>query len=61
MSFIFDETVKDRQIEVPPDKDVIYHVTADGFHEWSESAGQGKLIRLASGAKATLKAELPPK
>jgi hypothetical protein len=60
MSFIFDEMVKDHQIEVPPDKDVIYHVTADGFHEWSECAGQGKLIRLASGAKETLEVELEP-
>jgi hypothetical protein len=60
LSFSFDEAVKDHQIEVPPDKDVIYHVTADGFHEWSESTGQGKLIRVTSGAKAPLEAELEP-
>jgi hypothetical protein len=57
MEFIFDD-ITVRQIEVPPDKDVIYHVTAEGFHEWGESAGEGKVIRLASGAKATLEAEL---
>ncbi len=60
LSFSFDEAVKDHQIEVPPDKDVIYHVTADGFHEWSESAGAGKVIRVSSGMKATLEAELEP-
>jgi hypothetical protein len=60
VSFSFDEAVKGHQIEVPPDKDVIYHVTADGFNEWSESAAEGKLIRVTSGAKATLEAELEP-
>lgn len=60
LSFGFDEAVKDHQIEVPPDKDVVYHVTADGFQEWSESTGQGKVIRVTSGTKITLDAQLEP-
>ena len=60
LSVSFDEATKDHQIEVPPDKDVIFRVTADGFHEWSESTGQGKLIRVTSGMKAPLEAELEP-
>jgi len=60
LSFIFDVGIKDREIELPPDKDVICHVTADGFREWSESAAQGKLIRVQSGTKGTLEAELQP-
>ncbi len=60
LSFIFDVGIKDHKIELPPDKDVICHLTADGFREWSESAGQGKLIRIQSGTKGTLEAELQP-
>lgn len=60
MSYLFDNSVTNHEIEVPPDKDVILHVTADGFHEWSESTGQGKLIRVTSGTKAWLEAELDP-
>jgi hypothetical protein len=57
-SFVFDPQVHDHDIEVPPDKDVICHVTADGFQEWNEGAGVGKVIHLASGNQMTLEAEL---
>ena len=60
ISFGFDDDVKDHEIEVPPDKDVIFHVTADGFSEWSQSTGQGKGIRVPSGTKTMLEAELEP-
>ena len=39
---------------VPPDKDLLLHVTADGFREWEESAEAGKPIRLHSGTRRTL-------
>jgi hypothetical protein len=56
----FNPMVKDYEIVVPPDKDVIVHLTADGFHEWSESAGHGKLLRVPSGTRVTLEADLEP-
>src|SRR6266568_1148621 len=58
--FEFDPMMKDHEIEIPPDRDVIFHVTADGFREWTESAGHGKLLRVPSGTDATLEVELEP-
>jgi len=60
MSFLFDPQVHNHRVEIPPDKDVIFHLTADGFHEWSESAGRGKLLRVASGIDTSLEVELRP-
>lgn len=60
ISFEFDADMKDREIMVPPDKDVVFRVTADGFHEWRESAGPGTLIRVSSGTKTMLEIELEP-
>ena len=45
---------------IPPDKDLLLHVTSDGFREWSESVGKGKLIHLASGARLKLDVRLQP-
>jgi hypothetical protein len=45
---------------VPPDKDILLHVTSGGFREWQESVGRGKPIRLASGARLTLDVPLDP-
>ena len=45
---------------LPPDKDLLLHITADGFHEWGESVGEGKLLLLASGTKRTIVAQLEP-
>lgn len=56
----FTPTVKDRDIEIPPDQDVIFYVTAEGFHEWPASAGHGKLMRVASGTQVALDVELAP-
>jgi hypothetical protein len=60
LSFLFDTQVREHDVEVPPDKDVICHVTADGFQEWSESAGTGKVIHVGSGNEMTLEADLDP-
>ncbi len=48
----------DRVILVPPDKDLLLHVTSHGFHEWDESVGKGKLIRMAAGARRTVDVQL---
>ena len=45
---------------IPPDRDVLLHVTSSGFHEWAESAGKGKLIRMPSGSHAELDVRLAP-
>jgi len=45
-------------ILIPPDKDLLLHVTSDGFREWNESVGKGKLIHLASGARLKLDVRL---
>ena len=45
---------------IPPEKNLLVHVTSDGFHEWDESTGKGKPIRLASGDQLTLDVQLEP-
>src|SRR5271155_1224664 len=45
---------------IPPDKNVLLHVTSDGYREWDESAGKGKPLHLASGARITLEIQLDP-
>jgi hypothetical protein len=45
---------------VQPDKNLLLHVTSDGFREWEESAGRGKLLRLSSGTQLTLDIQLEP-
>jgi hypothetical protein len=45
---------------VPPDRNLIIHVTADGFREWDESIGGGKPIFVPSGTRLTLAVQLEP-
>lgn len=45
-------------VVVPPEMDFLMHVTADGFHEWEESTGRGKVVRIPSGTRLTLDVEL---
>ena len=45
---------------LPPDKDVLLHVTSDGYREWTESVGRGKPLRLPSGTQVTLNVQLEP-
>jgi hypothetical protein len=49
-----------RAVLIPPDKDLLLHVTSEGFREWDESAGRGKPIRLSSGSRLTLLVQLDP-
>jgi hypothetical protein len=60
VKILFQPEIKDREIEVPPNRDCILHVTAEGFREWSESIGGGKAVRVPSGTEATLNAQLQP-
>jgi len=45
---------------IRPDKNLLLHVTSDGYREWDESAGRGKPLHLASGAQITLDIRLDP-
>ena len=49
-----------RVILIPPDKNLLLHVTSDRYREWDESAGRGKPLQLASGARITLDIQLDP-
>jgi Carboxypeptidase regulatory-like domain len=56
-----DHTCKSSElILVPPDRNLILHITAGGFREWDESAGTGKLIFVPSGTRLTLTVQLDP-
>ena len=45
---------------VPPDKSLLLHITSDGFREWNESIGKGKLINLTSGGHLKIDVRLEP-
>jgi hypothetical protein len=45
---------------VPPDKNLLLHVTSDGFREWGESVGRGKPLHLPSGTRLKLSVQLEP-
>jgi hypothetical protein len=49
-----------RAILIPPGKNLLLHVTSAGYREWDESAGSGKPLYLASGARITLDIQLEP-
>jgi len=50
----------DCAIPVPPDTDLLVHVSSTGFHEWDESAGKGKPLLVHSGARLTWDIQLEP-
>jgi len=54
LSSLFESAEQNHVVEVPPDKDVVVRITADGFQEWSEH----KVVHVPSGTQATLDAEL---
>ena len=45
---------------IPPDQDLLLHVSSDGFREWQESVGKGESIHLASGTRLKLDVQLVP-
>ena len=45
---------------LPPDKNLLIHITSDGFREWKESVGKGKLLHLTSDSQLALDVELDP-
>ena len=49
-----------RSILVPPDRNLLLHVTAEGFREWDESIGIGRPVNVPSGHRLMLDVELDP-
>ena len=45
---------------VLPDKNLLLHVTSNGFREWDESVEGGKTLNLPSGTRLTLSVQLDP-
>jgi hypothetical protein len=45
---------------IPPDKQLLVHVSSEGFQEWDESVGKGKVLLLPSGARLTWDIKLDP-
>jgi hypothetical protein len=45
---------------IPPDKDLLIHITSPRFREWDESAGRGKAIRVRPGSQLELSVQLAP-
>ena len=45
---------------IPPEKNLLLHVTSDGYREWDGSVCNGKPLHLASGARLTLNIQLDP-
>jgi hypothetical protein len=47
-------------ILVPPDRNLLLHVTAEGFREWDESIGTGRPVNVPSGRRLVLDVQLDP-
>jgi hypothetical protein len=52
--------LSDYVILVPPDRNLLLHVVAEGFREWNESIGRGRPINVPSESKLTLHVQLDP-
>ena len=52
--------LSNRALLIPPDKDVLIHITSPGFLEWDKSLGIGYPIRIASGAVLEVDVSLQP-
>jgi hypothetical protein len=58
---IFSESCgSDAAVLIPPDKDLVIHITSPGFREWDESAAKGKAIRMPPGSQVELYVQLAP-
>ncbi len=50
----------DEVVNIPPNRDLLLHVTANGYREWQESIGVGKPIHLAPGERMQMQVRLQP-
>lgn len=49
-----------RIILVPPDENLLLHVSSHGYEKWADSVGKGKPLRIHSGERLTLDISLDP-
>lgn len=49
-----------KTVLMAPDKALSIHITSDGFREWNESVGRGKMLHLGSGEHLELNVALDP-
>ena len=49
-----------KPVLVPPDEDLLIHVTSHGYQEWNRSVGKGLPIRVKSGNHLKLDVQLEP-
>jgi len=49
-----------KTVLLPPDTNLLIHITSDGFREWKQSVGKGKLLHLTSDSQLNLDVELEP-
>jgi hypothetical protein len=47
-------------ILLAPDRDLLIHISSDGFREWDESLGGGRMLHLGSGEHLELDVALDP-
>jgi hypothetical protein len=52
--------LSDRVFLLPPEQDLLLHITSPGFVEWNESDGAGKPLRMRSGDSRLLEVQLEP-
>ena len=50
----------DSVVLVPPDRNLLLHVTARGFREWDDSMGRGRAVNVPSENRLTLDVQLDP-
>jgi hypothetical protein len=50
----------DQLILVPPDRNLLLHVTSEDFREWDESLGTGRPVNVSSGSRVMLDVRLEP-
>jgi hypothetical protein len=50
----------DHLILIPPDRNLLIHVNAEGFQEWDESIGAGMPVNVPSGGSLMLHVKLEP-
>lgn len=49
-----------KPVLVPPDRNLLLHVTSWGFREWNQSVGNGRPVRIAPGDSLALNVQLEP-
>jgi hypothetical protein len=60
VEFRFSRETANRNVEVPPDKDFILWITADGFDKFRQNFDGREMVHVRAGEQVTLDAQLQP-